>query len=736
MLQSRNVNKNYVVLTIVTIFAIMFLSFILIYYMAKERDIEFVKENTQKSVIHLYNEVSFQMLAKQLQFNSKTILNSYKKNEKIQAIKNRNREKIKELFGSYYKNLKEQIKGFEIMHFYDQNGISILRMHNLKKYGDDLKKFRHCVRSIVKKQEICSFFEVGIQGLAYRYTVPVYDEKDQLIGFFELGVKPLMILQKIKKIFGFEGYVFIENRYIPKGIIESTVKINKKYSVCKMCPQRDEFLNKLYTMDLDSNIYFETTKKSYNIIKKEIYDAQENRIGYIVFFQDITILKEQIHTFLLESIVLFLIIIIITSYILHIYINSIFKRLNKARFLLDNVTDAVYVIDLINGNIIDVNERATLMLGFNRNELLRKNLLDIRKPMPGNKQLNWNEHINHLKLNHFITLRGMHIRKDASSFPVESNLSYVTHDNEEYMIAVARDITKTLQLEKKIAQETNKMKRLQDVISQSVLYTTSDLNGNITSVSKAFEKFSGYRASYLIGKNHSILKDPHTPVGFYTSMWGKLLHDKTFVGEIRTQTKDKQLQWVKLTINPIFDEEGNKVGYSSYRENITDKKKLEYISIHDSLTGIHNRAYFQQELQKKISAAVRYNHSFGFVMLDIDHFKSVNDTYGHAVGDKVLQTMAQALSTHIREDDIFARWGGEEFIIIANGATMESLQGLIEKLQKEIANISFAPVPSVTASFGLTLYKSGDTIETIQKRADDALYQAKEKGRDRYEMIF
>lgn len=218
-------------------------------------------------------------------------------------------------------------------------------------------------------------------------------------------------------------------------------------------------------------------------------------------------------------------------------------------------------------------------------------------------------------------------------------------------------------------------------------------------------------------------------------MWETLNRNEQYVGEVLNYTKDKKDYWIRLTIDPLFDEKGNKIGYSSYRENITDKKELEYISTHDSLTDLYNRSYFQQALEAKIKVAKKYDQEFGFVMFDIDHFKNVNDTFGHHVGDEVLKMMAECIESNITKDDIVARWGGEEFIIISNNATIDSLIKLIEKLQFEIRNISFNPVSNVTVSFGLTVYKDGDCMDSIQKRADDALYKAKDNGRDRYEIL-
>jgi len=161
-------------------------------------------------------------------------------------------------------------------------------------------------------------------------------------------------------------------------------------------------------------------------------------------------------------------------------------------------------------------------------------------------------------------------------------------------------------------------------------------------------------------------------------------------------------------------------------------QELENISTHDALTSLYNRNEYKRILEKKIKSAQRYGDKFGLIMMDIDFFKNVNDKYGHNVGDEVLKIFASILKKCVREDDFVARWGGEEFIIIANRAGNKELEKVTIKLQKEIAKTSFAPVLQLSASFGLTAYVEGDTQDSIFKRVDDALYMAKQTGRDKY----
>lgn len=302
------------------------------------------------------------------------------------------------------------------------------------------------------------------------------------------------------------------------------------------------------------------------------------------------------------------------------------------------------------------------------------------------------------------------------------------------LLSILNKLASNILNDQKLEKKNCEIQLLQKLLSQAVLYTTSDLDGNITMISKAFEEFSGYREEELIGKNHSIFRLKDTPDEFYAKLWETLKKNREFKGELQNHKKSGDIYWARVTIYPMFDEEGIKIGYGSYREDITDKKTLEYLSNHDRLTNSYNRGYFHDQLHKKINLANRYQHNFGLVMFDIDHFKVINDTHGHQVGDKVLKKLTYGLQQNMREDDILARWGGEEFMVIVNGSDLTHLVQFVQKLQKRIADIDFSPVKQLSVSFGITLYEEGDDTQSIQKRVDDALYRAKNNGRDRYEI--
>lgn len=161
-------------------------------------------------------------------------------------------------------------------------------------------------------------------------------------------------------------------------------------------------------------------------------------------------------------------------------------------------------------------------------------------------------------------------------------------------------------------------------------------------------------------------------------------------------------------------------------------KKLEQLSQRDHLTGLHNRYYLDQAFQHELIRHKRYQHGFTIVMLDIDLFKQINDSYGHVVGDDVIKQIATLLCENVREQDVVARWGGEEFLILNPETALDGALKLAEHLRRLIRRTTFTVDKiEVTVSFGVTDYRDSEEIEKTVQRADSALYQAKQSGRDK-----
>jgi diguanylate cyclase (GGDEF)-like protein/PAS domain S-box-containing protein len=164
------------------------------------------------------------------------------------------------------------------------------------------------------------------------------------------------------------------------------------------------------------------------------------------------------------------------------------------------------------------------------------------------------------------------------------------------------------------------------------------------------------------------------------------------------------------------------------------EEELRRLSITDNLTQTYNRTKHEEIIKRETERTKRYLNPLSISMFDIDHFKAVNDTFGHNVGDYVLKTIAQIVKNSLRELDYLVRWGGEEFLIIAPDTTVRGAEIMAERIRKLIESYKFDKVDKLTVSFGVTQFKEDENQDTFIKRADDAMYQAKEKGRNRVEV--
>lgn len=158
--------------------------------------------------------------------------------------------------------------------------------------------------------------------------------------------------------------------------------------------------------------------------------------------------------------------------------------------------------------------------------------------------------------------------------------------------------------------------------------------------------------------------------------------------------------------------------------------ELERLASTDKLTGIYNRRKLDEVAKHEVERAKRNRQSLSLLILDIDFFKKVNDTWGHPVGDEILSEVSRVVQASIRSTDILARWGGEEFVILAPETSLPDARAIGERIRAAIKAHRFPTVEHLTASLGVAEYKPGDTLGSLIKRADDALYQAKRAGRD------
>ena len=203
------------------------------------------------------------------------------------------------------------------------------------------------------------------------------------------------------------------------------------------------------------------------------------------------------------------------------------------------------------------------------------------------------------------------------------------------------------------------------------------------------------------------------------------------------QTK-KGARYLEITASPLKDAKRKPIAGIEVVRDITTRKQteeeLEILATTDKLTGAYNRTKFKEIIEREIARVKRFNTKLSMIIFDIDHFKEVNDKYGHNFGDHVLKTLAHIVQDNIRRVDYFVRWGGEEFMIISSDTDIKKAHALAERIRIIIERKQFKNKRKVTVSFGVTEFKRSDTENSFIKRADDTMYRAKRKGRNRVEV--
>lgn len=273
---------------------------------------------------------------------------------------------------------------------------------------------------------------------------------------------------------------------------------------------------------------------------------------------------------------------------------------------------------------------------------------------------------------------------------------------------------------------------------------TLDAEGNHTLVNPAAASLLGYTAEELIGRHAHDLWQHSRADGTAYPVQDSPIYQTLKDGQIRRH--DDEVFWrkdgtplpVEYTSAPLRGGQAI-TGVVVMFVEITQRKRaaeaLYALATTDSLTGVANRRAFMQRLESEVTRARRYRIPLALIMYDLDHFKRVNDTYGHAIGDAVLKDVTRLVKTNLRAVDVVARWGGEEFMILAPQSDVEGARRLANKLRTVIASRVFASVQTVTASFGVAGFEPHDGATSLLKKVDDALYKAKEKGRNRIEVI-
>jgi len=327
-------------------------------------------------------------------------------------------------------------------------------------------------------------------------------------------------------------------------------------------------------------------------------------------------------------------------------------------------------------------------------------------------------------------------RKDGSLYYEKASIVPIFLDNKLISyLAIKLDITDYIEQNKKLELAASVFENIEEAI------IITDTDKKTISINQAFTKIYGYTLSEVEGQNPQILNSSMQDSHFYKQMWNSIDNEDLWQGKIINKTKCGLYIPLWNTIKAIKDNKGNIVNYiavqTDLREMESVQEKVDYLAYHDQLTGLYNRAHFEDYLQHALSIAKRKQENLALLFIDLDRFKVINDTLGHDVGDKVLIEIAKRLQRTLRESDFISRWGGDEFVVILENTLTPSASA---KIASHIITAIKEPIRvnshslTTTASVGIALYpENGDDANTLLKHADSAMYFAKDTGKNQFQ---
>jgi diguanylate cyclase (GGDEF)-like protein/PAS domain S-box-containing protein len=300
------------------------------------------------------------------------------------------------------------------------------------------------------------------------------------------------------------------------------------------------------------------------------------------------------------------------------------------------------------------------------------------------------------------------------------------------LIGIARRVTS----EHLVSDRLQLAAQVFDNAAEGILITAAD--GRIEMVNPAFTRITGYTADEVQGKDPSLMKSGRHEHEFYERLWREVNTTGLWQGEIWNRRKSGEIYPEWLNISPVRDEAGNIIHYLGIFSDISAVKhseaQLEHMAHHDALTGLPNRSLLNDRIDTALRRAQRADRMVAVIFLDLDRFKDINDSFGHAVGDQVLKQVAARLRETIRDEDTVARLGGDEFVIL-----MEDIEAaaLAEQAAERLLTCLNPPIGVdhqeffIGASLGISLFpRDGFTADALIRNADTAMYQAKRQGRN------
>ena len=409
------------------------------------------------------------------------------------------------------------------------------------------------------------------------------------------------------------------------------------------------------------------------------------------------------------------------------------------KLAMNSMTDAVFLKGL-DGKYLGCNPQYEKVLGRSEAEIIGKTAFDLNDAATA-EMFNVSDQAV-IQSKEPATFEFWTTKADGTRTLFESKKSPICDSNGEVfgILGILADITKQRETEEALKAREAQYRIIAENASDAIwVYNLNQ--DRFTYLSPAIQDIRGWTVEEALSE-----KIENTIAPEFRDMAMKKLSDakeyllqhpdspRAETLEVKQPTRAGEVVWVEVSAKLRFNSQ-NEIEILGVSRNINDRKRIEneivYLGYHDQLTGLHNRHYFETIITKELDRADRYSASLSLLLLDLDHFKTVNDTWGHPVGDDVLRLISKEIENTVRESDIFVRFGGEEFIVMMPQTTMKGALRAAEKIRTAIEKVSHPVAGPQTVSIGVAQRMSNESFRHWYRRTDEALYQAKETGRNR-----
>jgi diguanylate cyclase (GGDEF)-like protein/PAS domain S-box-containing protein len=416
--------------------------------------------------------------------------------------------------------------------------------------------------------------------------------------------------------------------------------------------------------------------------------------------------------------------------------NDLREEKNRFRTLFESSPDPAWILE---GNkFVECNPAATEILGCNsRDDALNVHPSELSPEFQPDGQSSFTkaeQMIETARNSGVFRFEWVHLRHDGSPFLAEVTLICITMNEKQWFYAIWRDITERKKNEERLSLAATILQST----AEGVMIT--DPAARILSVNRAFTEITGFSEEEVLGKCPNILKSSRHQEDFYQALWKSIELEGVWQGEIWNRRKSGDIFPEWLVISTIYNDKHEVTHYVAVFSDISllknSQSRLEHLAHFDPLTDLPNRILFQDRLSYALDQADRYSRNVALLLLDLDGFKTVNDSLGHPVGDELLVMVAKRLQACIRVEDTVARLGGDEFGVILSG--MADSADSIEVVRKILVAIEqpfdlSGHTATISTSIGIAVYPADGANPTdLVRNADAAMYEAKEGGRNTY----